>query len=301
MKALAKHRQLAVFALLGLIWGSEWIATRELDGPPLRGQAIRYALAAIVLTGVIAGFRLQVPNWRSTVAAVVNGITMLALPSILTVWASQRISPGLLVLILAMTPLVAALMEGRASGVVLSSLIGGVAGTVLIASSALSFSLGQAGAAAAMLLAAISVAGSVVYAKRELSELRPVMMAAGLFWGGAVALGVASAVAESGIPMAWTEKSLFLTAIIAIFGDMFAFPLYYWLLNRKASFQVTASIWATTAVGTMESLVWLHAAPSLRISAGVVVILVSLGAIWRASADDEVLVAIEVTPRHSGD
>ena len=126
-----RARLLALFALVGIIWGSEWLVTRDLDSPPLGALALRYAMAAVVLGAIFLVRRIPLPMLRMVVISAITGITFAAAPVLLIGWARERVSPGLLVVIFAMTPLIAALMEGRASGGFLISLVGGVAGTAL--------------------------------------------------------------------------------------------------------------------------------------------------------------------------
>ena len=45
-------RSIAAFGLLGILWGSEWIFTRDSDVPPLQAMALRCAIAAVVLFGL---------------------------------------------------------------------------------------------------------------------------------------------------------------------------------------------------------------------------------------------------------
>ena len=166
-----RPRLIAPFALVGLIWGSEWLVTRTFDRPPLGALALRDAMAAVVLGAILLIRRVPLPNLRVLTVAAASGISFAALPALLTGWAVERVSPGLLVVILAMTPLLAALMEGRASGGLLMSLVGGVAGTALLSSQGLSFALAQWVGAIAVLFAATMIAASVLWVKRELADV----------------------------------------------------------------------------------------------------------------------------------
>ena len=123
-----RARLTATFAMLGLIWGSEWLITRDLDSPPIGALALRYAMAAVLLGAVVLVSRIPLPGLRLVAVSALTGISFATVPILLIGWASRRVSPGLLVVILAMTPLLAALMEGRASGGLLVPLVGGVAG-----------------------------------------------------------------------------------------------------------------------------------------------------------------------------
>ncbi len=136
-------KEVLTFSLLGLIWGSEWVATSRIDLPPVCSVAIRQALAAVILLVIWIAQRIRLPGPRVLLLSGLSGVTMLTLPVLLLAYASGHISPGLLAVILAMTPLVTALLEGRAIGVLLAPLVGGVGGTALLASQALSFDIIQ--------------------------------------------------------------------------------------------------------------------------------------------------------------
>jgi len=290
-----KHRPIAVFLLLGLIWGSEWLATRAIDMPPLRALALRYTTAALVLGGVIATFRIALPTRRQLIVTALTGMTFAALPAILTVWATERISPGLLVVILAMTPLIAALLEGRAEGAWLEPLVGGVGGTALLASQGLSFAATQWAGATAALLAATLIAGSVVYLKRELSEVRPLVIAAIQLATAAICVALASFAIEGPFALVWSRNSVVPETSLALLGNALAYPLYYWLLRQQESFEVTASQWLVTTVGIAESLILVRERPSWRILAGVAIVLASLGTLWKTKPRDEEPLTIAIT------
>jgi len=296
-----KPRPVAVFLLLGLIWGSEWLPTRAVEMPLLRSLATQYAVAALLLGGIIAVRRIGLPRRRQLMAMAITGVTFAALPAILTVWARERISPGLLVVILAMTPLIAALLEGRAEGVWLAPLIGGVGGTALLASQGLSFSSQQWTGGAGVLLAAVLIAGSVIYVKRKLSEAQPIVIAAVQLATAAICVALASLAIEGHLDLAWTRSSAILEVSLAIFGRALAYPLYYWLVRRMESFQVTSSLWVATAAGVAESLILVRHGPSWRIASGIVILAASLWALWRTGPGDEEPFTLAITPPHSGE
>jgi drug/metabolite transporter (DMT)-like permease len=290
----------AVFLLVGVIWGSEWLATRAIEMAPLRSLAIRCAVAALILGGVIAVVRIRLPRRRQLLATAVSGVTFAALPAILAVWARERISPGLLVVVLAMTPLIAALLEGRAEGVWLAALLGGVGGTALLASQALSFSLSQWSGVAAVLLAAVFVAGSIVYIKRQLSDVRPIVIAGIQLASAGSCVALASLVVEGRSDLAWSPRSAILEFSLAILGGALAYPIYYWVLSRMESYQLTSWQWVATVAGVAEGLILVHAAPSWRILAGAATILLSLVVLLKTGPDDESSLTIQSITSSSG-
>ncbi len=90
-----RARLLALFALVGIIWGSEWRVTRDLDSPPLGALALRYAMAAVVLGAILLVRRIPLPTQRLLVISAITGITFAAAPVLLIGWARERVSPGI--------------------------------------------------------------------------------------------------------------------------------------------------------------------------------------------------------------
>jgi drug/metabolite transporter (DMT)-like permease len=280
-------RQIALFLLVGLIWGSEWVAMSSMDAPPLRIFAFRYAAAAVVLGIVIVVRRIPFPDSRTLGIAALTGVTLLGIPSVLLTWGSNRLSPGLLVVILAMTPLIAALFEFRASGALLTALIGGIAGTTLIASQALSFGWMQWPGAAAVLVSAVLVAASTVAIKRRLSVTSPVLIAAIQFAAATAFVCLASLAFERNAHSRISLRAVSIELSVALLADAVAFPLYYSLFASMESFQLTATQWLVTVVGLAEGLIVMEGIPSWRIVAGSALVVASLVSLLRIRAGDD--------------
>jgi drug/metabolite transporter (DMT)-like permease len=278
-----------------LVWGSEWIARPAIDAPPLRALAIRYALAALILALVIGIRRIRLPDRRSLLRAAILGITMLALPAVLTLWAAERIAPGLLVMILAMTPLLAASLEGQA-GAWLAPLVGGVGGSALLLAEGLSFGAAQWAGVLATFAAAAVMAGSIVYLKRRLSGISPPVLAAIQFATGFATLGLATLIFEGYSDWLWTRQALAWEIALALLGNVLAFPLYYYLLRRMESFQLASTQWLVTLLSAGEASILLRQRPSWELLGGVALVLASLWSLLtRRSKDDEPL-TIRITP-----
>ncbi len=272
------------------------MARQAIGAPPLRALAVRYAIAGMILALVIAVRRIRLPDRRSLLAAAILGVTMLAFPAVLTSWAAERISPGLLVMILAMTPLLAALFEGRA-GDWLPPLVGGVGGSALLLAQGLSFGAIQWAGVLATFAAAAAMAGSIVYVKRRLSGVDPLVLAGMEFVTGCAALISASLMMEGHSDWLWTRQSLIWEIVLAIAGNALAFPLYYSLLRRLESFQLASTQWLVTLLSVGEGLILLRQRPSWELLGGSAVVAASLWSLLtRQSRDDEPL-TIQITPR----
>ncbi len=290
-----RARSLAVFLLVGAIWGSEWLLLRDLDSPPLGALALRYGIAAILLGAVALVRRNPLPQLRLVAISAITGVSFAAAPALLTGWASARISPGLLVVILAMTPLLAALMEGRASGGLLVLLVGGVCGTALLASQGLSFAVTQWAGATAVLAAGALIAGSVLWVKRELTAVPVVLLAAIQLVSAAICVALWSLAVEGRSGFVWSGDLIRAETFLAIAGGALALPLYYWLLRGMESFQLTASQWIVTVAGVGEGSLVVREAPGWRLLAGAAILLVSLAALLRSRPGRDEPVTLELT------
>jgi drug/metabolite transporter (DMT)-like permease len=286
-----------LFLLVGVIWGSEWMATRELDSPSLGALALRYAIAAALLGAIVFVRRIPFPALRLVVISALTGISFAAAPVLLIGWASERVSLGLLVVILAMTPLLTALMEGRASGGLLVALVGGVGGTALLASQGLSFALRQWVGATAAFAAGALIAASVVWAKRELAAVPVVLLATTQLASAATFVALWSLVVEGRSGFAWSGSLVRTEVVLAIAGSALALPLYYWLLRRTESFQLTASQWIVTAVGVGEGLILVRELPGWRLLLGAAILLLSSGALLSTRPGREEPVTLALTSR----
>lgn len=290
-----RARSVAGLLFVGVIWGSEWVFARALDVPPLAALALRYAIATLALVAIIFIRRLEVPGRRMLLLAAVTGVTFSALPAVLVDWASGRVSPGMLVVVLAMTPLIAALLEGRASGALLVAVIGGVAGTALVAAQGLSFAVTQTFGAAAVLAAVSSIAASVVWMKRNFAAVPVVVLAAIQLGTGALCLAFWSLVHNGRGAFAMGRTSIVVESLLALFGSALALPIYYWLLRQVDSFQLTGTQWIVTAVGVGEGLLLVRETPGWRMAAGGTMLLASFGALLKAKPDDDAPVTLEST------
>ena len=161
----------ALLIFLGLVWGGSFffngVAVREL--PPATFVALRVALAAAVVSGLLAARRLPWPGREGWAVAFGMGMLNAALPFCLIVWAQTRIESGTASILNATTPLFTALAAhlllrderltpGRVAG--LAAGLAGVA--VLIGPDAIRGLGGDVLAQAAVVAAAVSYAFAAV-------------------------------------------------------------------------------------------------------------------------------------------
>lgn len=131
-----------LLACLTLMWGSSYLFIKITVGaiPPLTLVAMRLAVGAVFLAGVIWALGLSLPRrpvvWMHLLALAVLGICM---PLYLISWGQQRIDSGLTGILLAFMPLATLLLAHffvageRMTGNKLAGFVLGLAGIALLA------------------------------------------------------------------------------------------------------------------------------------------------------------------------
>src|ERR1700733_9703001 len=117
MDARAPKHWLA-FAALGIVWGTTWVPAQTLGEyvPPLRGAAVRFLLAALLWLPVILFKRLQWPRGRALCIVLLLPVSLIALPSVLLLWAQSRVSSATVAVLFSAMPLVVILLTPALGG-----------------------------------------------------------------------------------------------------------------------------------------------------------------------------------------
>jgi len=178
-----------VWLLLCCIWGSTWlfikIGLRDL--PPISFAAIRFLIAVLILTAIIAVRRLALPrsskDWWMLAG---TGVLAFSLNYGLIFWGEQYISSGLAALLQATIPafgLVIAhihLPAERMTPLKFVGVILGIAGVGVIFSNQLTFAGPKALAGSvALVISSICVAYSNVLVKAYAKNVAPTLIAGG--------------------------------------------------------------------------------------------------------------------------
>ena len=292
-----KRREIAAFIVVGLIWGSAWIPSITLlqQIPPFAAGALRYIVASILLFAawiVTGAKRPRQKVWR---VSAVLGLTFVAAPYVLTVWAVGQISSGLTAVIYAALPFIIFLASGAADSTVMKPLVLGLSGIVITVSNALSMSLFQIRGAILLAISILLSALSLIYAKKRLAGEN-------LLQASAIQCGVA-AIFCAGLSVFFEHPSVsylradgLVSAIsLAVFSSGVALPLYYWLLTRWEAEQVATSQWIITLVAIAEAAVILREKVPAVVGVGAAIVIVSLGWTLTSSGSDKSAVTLEIT------
>src|SRR5215472_984194 len=177
------RRQAVSYAALCLIWGSTWLAIREVVRfvPPFQAAAIRFLVAGAVLLGLAVVQKRKWPRGeRQWNAIIVLSFTMMAIPYGLLFWAEQYVASSLAAILYAASPLAVSVLtpifihEKVPRGAILAKLVA-LGGIVALFYQQLSATRAEFLGGAAVLLAMAAGAWSTVYAKKRLQEIDSVV------------------------------------------------------------------------------------------------------------------------------
>jgi drug/metabolite transporter (DMT)-like permease len=283
-------------AVLGVIWGSTWLASDALAEqiPPLFGSGVRFLLAGVVLAPLILLKRWGVPRGRAFGYLLLLSVSLIAVPLVLLVWARAQLPSATVTVLFALLPLVVVLLtpvlEGR--GVpnrAAPAAIVGVGGIVLATGA--SFSAAQIWGAAVVFAAVIFTGASSLIARRELKEVHPAVVAACLLGGAGLVLLVASLGLERE-SVEWSASVVRALVVLGVWGGAAPYVLYFWLLQRAEAYQLATVQWIVPLVGLVESAVSLRIGLSYSIIGGAVVTLGSALVVTRARLEDDNTVSL---------
>lgn len=297
------HRQglaadVAIFALLTLIWGTTWAAIRvTLEAiPPMTGVAVRFLFAGALLLALARA--RGVPLGRSRLERRLwwlNGLTTFAGSYGIVYWGEQWVPSGLAAVLFATLPLWIVILGHfmlpgeRGGGRRLTGVLFGFAGVAIIFSEDFAKLGGPQVFFAAMvfLLAPFVSALGSLSVKRWGGGISPYSIAGVpmLMTGGA--MGVLALLVERARPIApmigegAAAAPWLATLYLALFGSALTFSLYFWLLARRSA--VAASLISYTVPICAVLVGWLAFAEPVtwRLVAGGGVVLLGVAAtLW---------------------
>lgn len=296
-----KWRAWAVFAFLGVLWGSAWILTPVTSSPKLLAGAVRYGIAAAVL-GVIALFglvrRISQHQAFPLVPSIVLGVTMIGLPYALAVWARGGVSQGMVPVFYAAMPLAALFFSRKADGAVIPAMAIGMGGVACLAGQAINFSSGQIYGMLLLGAAVLLGAFSLNYGK---ASIRPgsFLLSSAIQCAVASALLVCLSGASGQLHTAswqalWNRQSIVQLIALAVVEGGIGLPLLYWLLARIESWQAATLQWMVTLTAVAEAGWVLRARPTLEMSAGAAAVIAAVLWVMRQGSGPQT-VTLQIT------
>ncbi len=231
--------------LLSLMWGSSYlfikIGVETL--PPLSVATLRIAIGLAILAVAVAVTRTPLPRDRQTLRHLaVLGVVNVAIPFWLIGWAEQRIDSGLAGMLQASAPIFTLVIAGaflndeRITPVRLTGVLVGFAGIVVLSGR----NLGELGSEAGLdrLLGDLAIVASSlcyaignVYARRNLRQVRPLVLATGQVGAGLVVLLALAFLVDGGVMMPSVPGAAVSVLWLGAVGTGLAYIVFFRLLT----------------------------------------------------------------------
>jgi drug/metabolite transporter (DMT)-like permease len=284
----------AALGVLYLVWGSTYLAIRVMveDIPPLLGAGLRFALAGVVLAGVLFGFggkaRLRTGLRQAGSAALTGMLILVGGIGLLTV--AERDAPsGLAALVIASVPLWVLVLRAAMGDPPRSRTIASVGvglmgvGMVIVAGSSVN---ARSSALAILVTAAVLTALGAVLSNRlsmpsdALVATTIEMLAAG---AALTLLGFAAGEAGQLRISALSTDSLAAFAYLVVMGSIVAYTAFVWLLDNASVSLVATYAYVTPVVAVALGWAILDETITLPIALGALVV---IGSVAATPADD---------------
>ncbi len=291
-RASLTRLQISGYILLCLIWGTTWLAIRIVvhDVPPLKAAAIRFLIAAILLLSSILFRKTKWPQGASQWNAIlILSVTVMALPYALLFWAEQYVTSAMTALLFSAMPLAVAMftplmMHRKVPRGAVYALVVAFGGILALFVDGLSANRRGLWGGIAVLTAVVLSSWSVIFAKKRLQDVAPVISTGLQFLFAAVLLFWGTWALESHRQTNWSKQAIAALAFLATFGSAAAFAIYYWLLKQMQPYQLSTISLVVPIIALMEG--YLLGGESIRLImiVSMVVVLGAVGMVLRAEA-----------------
>jgi drug/metabolite transporter (DMT)-like permease len=136
-------------------------------------------------------------------------------------------------------------------------------------------------------LAAVCISSwAVVYAKKTLQNMDPVVATGLQCLFGCIALFWGSWALEAHRTAIWSRKSVLAIIFLAVFGSATAFALYYWLLKHMQPYQLSSVSLVVPIIALAEGALLEHEAIPFLMIVSMVIVLGAVGLVLRAEISD---------------
>lgn len=277
-----RARIIAAFAVIYLVWGSTFLATRigVLALPPFLFAAGRFLIAGVLLAVVARVLGERFPSTRREWRHVaLFSVLMIPLSNGLSTLTLRHVPSNEGALLAASSALWLAglgALGPRGHKLTWPSIFGlalGLAGVTLLVWPEHGAAPGHLGWRALMLASSLNFAiASIIYRDAHLA-VGPMAFNAVMMLMGAICLGVAGLVAGEPAQWQWSGAGVASMLYLALFGSALAYTSYTWLLKRAPADRVGTFAYVNPAIATVLGWAVLGEALSRAQLVGVLVIL----------------------------
>jgi drug/metabolite transporter (DMT)-like permease len=294
---------LAAFVGAAIIGGSNFVAVRfsneELD--PMFGAAFRFAIATILLLGIMALTGRHVPRGRAAAGAVIYGLLGFGLSYALLYIALVELPAGTSSLILAVTPLFTLILAvaHRQESLSMRGLIGAalaVVGIAVLSGGSIGSEFPLAYLLAAV-LGAVCIAESSVIVK-GFPRTDPITTNAVGMAAGTVLLGIASLISGEQWMLPTTTRTWLVLAWLVVVGSVGLFILFLFVISRWTASATVYALTLMPVVAVTLGALLADEQVTIGLLAGGVLVLVAVyvGAISHGRAKPETPQPLVVAP-----
>jgi drug/metabolite transporter (DMT)-like permease len=280
--------------ILYLVWGSTYLAIRVMveDVPPLLGAGLRFALAGLVLAGVLLALdgraRLRTGLRQAASAALTGMLILVGGIGLLTV--AERDAPsGLAALVIASVPLWVLVLRAALGDPprprTIASVGIGLAGVGLVIVAGSSVDARSSALAILVTAAVLTALGAVLSNRLSMPSDAFVATTIEMLAAGAALtlLGLAAGEAGQLRISALSTDSLAAFGYLVVMGSIVAYTAFVWLLDNASVSLVATYAYATPVVAVALGWAILGETITLPIALGALVV---IGSVAGTPADD---------------
>ena len=272
----------ALYALLCLLWGSTWLVIKIGYGGlgPFNVASVRFFLAGAAFILLVPLFRTRWPRGATEWALIVwVGLALFAVDYGLIYWGEQFLDSGLTAILFATLPLITigfahhCLQGERITARKLTGTLLAFLGVVSLFGDHVRLDASKAGPMFAIIASAVFAAAASVATKRHGAALHPAALNAPAMLVGAVALLAASLVAGDGFQLPRDAPTWGAVAYLAIVGSVVTFLAYFTLLKTWSVTSLSFISVFTPAIALLLGFVFLDERPTVLTGVGAALIL----------------------------
>jgi drug/metabolite transporter (DMT)-like permease len=281
-----------VFGALCYVWGSTWLAIKVGLGslPPLTFAGIRFTIAWGLLMFYAVAKRIQLPKDKGSWAVMLFlGLTQIAVPYALAFWGEQYMTAGLTALLFATLPFFVVVIahfmipgEPLNARKVLAMLVSFI-GVTLIFSRELALTVNSVWGGLAVIASAGFAGCANVVGKKYSQSINTTVNVVVQMGVGALLLSAAGFSLEHGVPLYFSETSVFAVLYLAVAGSAFGFIALYWLFTRMEVTRTSLFTFITPIVAVILGWFILGESVDQNVAVGGALILVGVVLVNQAS------------------
>lgn len=282
MRSVRQGRNIALYALLCFIWGSTWLVIKVGYGGlgPFNVAAIRFFLAAAILTVIVPLVRTRWPRGRTEWGLVVwVGLVLFAADYGLIYWAEQFLESGLTAILFATLPLITVgfahiyLPGDRITPRKLAGTFLAFFGVAALFGDHLRLDASKAGPMIAIVASAVCAATAGVATKRHGVALHPAALNAPAMFVGAFALLTVSLAVGDGFELPREPSAWGAVIYLAVAGSVVTFLGYFSLLKTWSVTSLSFVSVFTPAIALFLGFVMLDERPTPLTALGAALVL----------------------------